>query len=485
VVLDAPQAAGGVAVAEGVYGASRPDVAQAYGAAMANSGFTVTFRAAGSPGNKTFWVYVHSTANDGWTNKTLTLRYVTAAAPPAAAAPAPAPAPAPSYNQQDNRPRSSSGVYCDQYTSNQYGYGNQYGGYGSPYGNQQYCDYGSGSGYYGGYGSGYYGGGYGSGYYGGGYGSGYYGSGYGYPYGGYGSVYGSANNCANSASGFNTQYYNVFTGQYYSTYQQCIAAGGTGYGTGAGNCILSGSYYYNSLTGQYFTTYQQCISTATGGAGNCVLYQNVYYNTTTGQYYTSYEQCILAAGSGGTTGATVTGIAAADGTVTLTWTPISTATFYRVYNVSTNSVVATVSQSSGSVSISTTLTGLTPGSSQTYQVRAVNSIGQETVVTATQTNTGAVVVAPATNLAAGTRTQNTIALTWNPSVTGSVSSYQVQQSLTGAAGSFVNSNVTNISGNGATVTGLTANTTYYFQVIAFVGTNASAASNQVVTSTLP
>jgi len=293
-------------------------------------------------------------------------------------------------------------------------------------------------------------------------------------------VYGAANNCATTATGFTTTYYNTLNGQYYTSYAQCIAATGTGYGVG-GNCILSGGYYYNSSTGQYYTTYNQCIATVTGGAGSCVLYGNSYYNSATGQYYATYDLCINA----GSTGSNVVAIVAADGTVTLTWTPVSYATSYRVYLVSTNTLVAQVAQSAGSVSISTTLSGLTPGSSQTYQVRAVNVSNQETAIPASQSNTGTTVVAPPTGLAFGTRTQTTVALSWTPSVTGSISNYQVQQSPTGTAGTFVNSAVSNATASGATVTGLTTNTTYYFQVIAYVGTVASAPSNVVPATTQP
>src|SRR5204863_8655914 len=103
----------------------------AYGAAMTNSGYTATWRAAGAPGNKTFWVYAHSVANDGWTNKTVTLRIT------ASVAPAPVPTAVPSqsssnqyYDQSsNNRYRNPNGLYsnCDQYGGGYKNY-NQYGG---------------------------------------------------------------------------------------------------------------------------------------------------------------------------------------------------------------------------------------------------------------------------------------------------------------------------------------------------------------------
>jgi hypothetical protein len=81
VVLDAPVGAGGVPVVEATYGSARADVGIAYEADWTNSGFWASWRATGSTGNRTFWVYAHSPANDGWTNKTVTLRLIEATQP--------------------------------------------------------------------------------------------------------------------------------------------------------------------------------------------------------------------------------------------------------------------------------------------------------------------------------------------------------------------------------------------------------------------
>jgi hypothetical protein len=97
-VYDAPMTAGGQIVAEAVYGAGRTDVAAAYGPAWLNSEFTATWRATGATGNRTFWVYAHSMDDDGWTNKTVTIRLT-----PATEAVAPAPLPAAVQPTPDNR----------------------------------------------------------------------------------------------------------------------------------------------------------------------------------------------------------------------------------------------------------------------------------------------------------------------------------------------------------------------------------------------
>jgi hypothetical protein len=73
IVLDAPVGAGGQQVAQAQYGLARADVGEKYGPAWTNSDFKATWKATGSAGNRTFWIYAHSVADDGWTNKTVTV----------------------------------------------------------------------------------------------------------------------------------------------------------------------------------------------------------------------------------------------------------------------------------------------------------------------------------------------------------------------------------------------------------------------------
>jgi len=501
IILDAPQAAGGVTLAEAVYGGSRPDVGQAYGAAMTNSGYTATWRAAGATGNKTFWVYAHSVANDGWTNKTVTLRLTT----PVAAAPVVAPPPVSNqYNDQSSsRYRNANGLYnsgCDSGSGyggyNGYGGLNGYNGYGGLNG---YNGYNTGLNGYNGYNTGLNGyNGYNTGY--NGYNTGYNSSQYcNSGYGGYGSSlyngyspyttqygnlyglgYGTANCVLTGGLGY---YTNTATGLQYPTYAQCISATSV---LGVGNCVLQGTgYYTNTATGLQYLTYTQCISATTTG-GNCLLVQGLYYNTTTTNYYSTYDQCINQGATG--TGSSVVATVGADGNVTLTWSTVSYATGgYRVYEISPANILLQSVAQSGSVSITSILTGLTPGTSITFQVRAVSSTGVETAIPATATTTSATVAAP-TNLTVGAHA-STVQLTWTPSTTGSITFYQIQQSPTGAAGSYVNSAVSACPTPSATcgvVGSLTATTVaqplWYFQVIAYVGATPSAPSNVVSTS---
>ncbi len=166
VVYDAPLASGGQVVAEAVYGAGRTDVAAAYDPAWLNSEFTATWRANGAAGNRTFWIYAHSMDDNGWTNKTVTIRLIAATE----AAPAPAPVVAqpttdyrnpmmgqnPYAQQNRNDYPQMSGQYPSQYPGQ---LGGQYGPNGMPM-NGQYAPYANGGQYgapYGGQYAGQYG----------------------------------------------------------------------------------------------------------------------------------------------------------------------------------------------------------------------------------------------------------------------------------------------------------------------------------------
>jgi len=136
-VLDAPVGAGGQPVAEATYGSARSDVGATYEADWTNSGFRAAWRASGSTGNRTFWVYAHSLANDGWTNKTVTLRLVEATQP--------RPPMADQYRDRWGM-GSQYGMGAQVSISPQYFAGSQY-GMGSPYGMGSQYGIGMGQGY--------------------------------------------------------------------------------------------------------------------------------------------------------------------------------------------------------------------------------------------------------------------------------------------------------------------------------------------------
>jgi hypothetical protein len=410
-VLDAPMAAGGIVVAEATYGLVRADVGTAYIPSWANSGFRATWRAVGSTGNRTFWVYAHSVDNDGWTNKTVTIRETEASVP----APAPvAAAPSQTTNQtvnQNGQYRNQNGLFggaCDQWGvpyNNQFG--NQY--------NNQYMNQ-------------------------------------------------NSQSCTQNSQSYNQngQYYNQ-NGQSYNTqYPNQWDPNGL-YGNGQYQCDQYGNpmvSYNNFNTNQYNSQYPN-------------------YGNNMG-YACSGSPSITGSGS------LVVGTTAPDGTIAITWTPVASATQgYRVWMMAPNNYLAAIlSQSYGSTA-SATIGGLNPSSSVTFQVRAVSG-NVETAIASYWTNTPTVAtVAPPLGLTVGTKTSNTVALTWTPSTTGSISSYLVQQTSF-SGGTFAPSIVTSLTSSSALVTGLNPNTMYYFEVTAVsAGGLSSVPSASVPAQTMP
>jgi hypothetical protein len=371
-ILDAPVGAGGKVVVEAQYGIERADVAAQYGDAWRNVGYRATWRASGAAGNRTFWVYAHSPSNDGWTNKTVTIRITDSG--PAGGAPPPG-------------GQMGQGMYGP---GGGYGQGQGMYGPGSPYGAVPYGPYGLGGGYgYGGY----------------------------PPYGG-----------------------QPYCPGMYNPY-------GSGYPLG--------NPYGGGVYGGYCPPYPPGIPPYSPGYG--------------------------------TGGPLVTVTADPAGTVVLNWLPVPNATQYRIYelvpsSVSTFNLVTSQPQTIGGVSVTATISGLPPGSVHTYQVRAVDSAGVETVVPASSTVQAGVL--PPAAVQVTTRTNTSVTLTWTPSPSPGVTQYRVEQSATGTG--FVPSVIASGSVTGATVTGLTPNTSYSFQVRAVTsGGVASPPSPPASSTTLP
>lgn len=204
--------------------------------------------------------------------------------------------------------------------------------------------------------------------------------------------------------------------------------------------------------------------------------------------YTGFETLLpVAVGNVSGVTPTISATASFNGTVTLTWQPAPGVMSYRVYQSSSGAtntfgLIRTVPQSLAVIAASVTISGLTPGSTSYFQVRATHPNGQETQLPVTAMIGIDVVPAP-TGLSASPAGAGAANLAWTPSA--GAASYRVYQSTTGAAGSFSPAVLTVPTHSGATVTGLAPGTTYFFYIMAVAASGQeSAASNMASMTTL-
>ena len=148
-------------------------------------------------------------------------------------------------------------------------------------------------------------------------------------------------------------------------------------------------------------------------------------------------------------------------------------TGYDVYQGSTN--IGTVTGTSANI------TGLTASTSYTFSVKAKDAAGNESASSNTvnvTTLSGADTQAPTapTSLSASNVTQTTVDLSWSASSDNvGVTGYDVYQGAT---------NIMSVTGTSASITGLTASTSYAFSVIAKdAAGNTSSSSNTVNVTT--
>jgi len=134
-----------------------------------------------------------------------------------------------------------------------------------------------------------------------------------------------------------------------------------------------------------------------------------------------------------------------------------------------------------------TVTGLTNGTEYSIKIRAVNAAGdgaESAAITATPDVDG--LPTQPTSLAAGTPTATTMPLTWSAPVDDggeTVTDYVVQYKLSTASTWTTFSDGVSPTA-GATVTGLTANTSYDFRVAAVNGVGQGAYTDAVSGTTL-
>jgi len=183
-------------------------------------------------------------------------------------------------------------------------------------------------------------------------------------------------------------------------------------------------------------------------------------------------------------------VAPPSGTVLLSWLPNPTASQYRIYTTNATqplnfSVAQTIPQTPGQLVTTAILSNLLPGQTYFVQVRAVDPSGLEMPAPATVQIIGAPgtsPIPPPLGLASGTTTGTSATLLWTASP-GAVA-YRVQQA-TSANGPFVDATGGTANGTSTTVTGLNANTTYYFRVLAVDPAGGQSVPSNSVTVATP
>jgi chitodextrinase len=240
------------------------------------------------------------------------------------------------------------------------------------------------------------------------------------------------------------------------------------------SAYVQGSYVYLGATG-YSSTWTpstsgwQLLTTSfTTGAGvtSVTVYLHGWYAQPV--YYADDVSLTGPGGGpavpGAPTGLTVTGTTASS--VSLSWTASSGATGYNVYQGT--SQVASVTGTTATVN------GLSAGTAYTFSVTATNSAGESAHSSAvTATTSGQVQIPPApTGLAVTGTTSSSVSLGWNASA--GATGYDVYQGTT---------KVATATGTAATISGLSANTTYSFAVSATNSAGESAKSSAVSATT--
>ncbi|MBV1851706.1 glycoside hydrolase family 18 protein [Catellatospora tritici] len=237
---------------------------------------------------------------------------------------------------------------------------------------------------------------------------------------------------------------------------------------------VRGAYVYLGVTGgastwtPSATAYTQLTVNFTTGASQTSV--QVFLHGWYGQG-TYYADDVSLDGPGGTGPPSVPGNPTV-GTVTnssiaLSWAAATgTVTGYRVYEGST--VVATVTGTSATIS------SLATCSAHTYSVAAYNSSGESAKSgTASATTTGCTTVPPTPSGLTVTGTTNTSAsLSWNAA--SGATGYRVYQGTTVKA---------TVTGTTATISGLTACTSYPYTVAAYNANGESAKSGAVTATT--
>jgi fibronectin type 3 domain-containing protein len=176
----------------------------------------------------------------------------------------------------------------------------------------------------------------------------------------------------------------------------------------------------------------------------------------------------------------VTAVAAANGNVTVNWTPASGAGSYNVYTTTSNGLQFTAT----GINTNSYTTTITASITDTFHVTAVydNVIPGTSIESVLSSGASATAVpTPPSSLTASTMGPTSIALKWSAGV--AATSYSVFQGTT-AGGESPTAIATGITGTSFIVNGLTPGNKFYFYVAAVNGGGNSSPSNEA-TASLP
>jgi hypothetical protein len=216
----------------------------------------------------------------------------------------------------------------------------------------------------------------------------------------------------------------------------------------------------NPGTTYYFVAQSTNASGVTG-------YSTTYTFTTTGTATTPAPVISNVASSGITSSS-----------ATITWTTDQASSSLVNYGASTSYGSSSMPNSSLVTSHSVTLTGLTAGTTYNFDVVSANSSSiSSTSTNYSFTTTGTVAAPVISNVATSAITSTSVTVTWT---TDQASSSLVNYGTTTGYGSSSTPNTSLVTSHSVTLTGLTAGTTYDFDV---VSANASSVSGTSSNST--
>ena len=249
------------------------------------------------------------------------------------------------------------------------------------------------------------------------------------------------------------------------SYQARYRVNGTSTWTNSGSAITTTSATITGLTAATSYDFQ-------------VVASNTFGSTNSGILTASTSAALVVPGTPGTpTASNITGTG-----MTLSWTASATGTAPISYQLQYRQHGASAWQNVGAASASLTanITGLSVSTAYDFQVKATNSAGSTTSGIATITTiAGTQAPSAPSGLTFSSVGPNSLVLSWTASTGTAPITYQPQYRLTGGS-TWTNTPTTTTTS--ASITGLTANTSYDFQVVASNATG-SATSTVVAKTT--